>query len=404
MTYKSELQKASFRGIEFGIKDIDTTIGRRTIFHEYPSRDDAYAEDMGRKGREFSINAFVMVPNDFSLSKQLKSALEDYATPGTFVHPTLGIFTVTPKECIHRYVNTDGGIEYFSVTFVETVGNNYPQVTADTQSLTRANVNSMLSDSENFFASKFRVSGYSDFIANSAIDKLNTFVTQFRGLINFGSARNGNPTQYSRLISRLNTFSDNIPSLVFQPSDLASQVNQLNADLNESFRGNLGLANLIQQRLWKYGDDFIAIIATTTLRGVEGDNQTQIVLLIKNSVLAELIRNVTFMTFASVEDATAARESVTDRAFDQLLELGNDFDDDMYRSLQTALTSMIKDVQARSAAAKNTQHFLIKDSMPALCLAYEYYADATEDEDIVNRNKVINPLFVPPNTEVAVVL
>lgn len=404
MSYKDELQPASFRGVRFGIRDVDTTIGRRNVLHEYPMRDAPYSEDLGKKAREFNVNAFVMNPNDYNASKQLKSALEDYATPGTFIHPSLGAFTVVPRQCTHRYSNQEGGIEYFNVVFVETADNNFPEVTVDTRTNVRNRVTDYLSESVTYFASKFKVDGYSDFIAENAISNLNSYVSKFRGLINFGSAKSQNPTAFSKLISRLDKFSNNIPTLIFDPSSLAQQMNDLNQDLNASFRNDIALANLIQQRLWKYGDDFVLIIATTNLREIENTNQEQLIILVRNSVIAELIRNVSYTTFASAEDAANTRDNVDEKAHQQLLELADNFDDAIFTSLTDSLTAMIKDIQARAAAAKNTQYFLVSDPLPALCVAYEYYEDASQDADVIARNNIINPCFVPPNTEVAIVI
>lgn len=404
MEYKNKLLQASFRGISFGVQDIETTLGRRTVLHEYPLRDDPYSEDLGRKAREFSINAFVINKNDYAASKALASVLEDFDTPGTLVHPTLGAIQVVPTSCRHRYSNQEGAIEYFNVSFTETLGNNFPNVVIDTQSFARRSVNQFLTDSTSYFSSKFGVSGYSDFIANAAIDKLEQFSTKFRGLVNFGSARNGNPTNYSKLIARLNDFESNIPDLVFTPDELANEVNNLNKDLNASFTDDLELAMLIQRRLWEYGDDFLVIIGTTNLRDVERQNQQQLILLVRNSVLAEMVRNASLMNFASSEDAIATRDDIDTRGWEQLEELANDFDDAIYTSLLTTLNSMIQDIKQRSINAGSIRSFLITDPMPALKLAYQYLNDASRDDEIIDRNNIINPLYVPANTQIKVVV
>lgn len=403
MNYKTKLLRASFRSIAFGVRDINTTMGRRTVLHEYPLRNEPYAEDLGRKAREYTINAFVMNPDDYTQSQQLASALEDYDTPGTLVHPTLGAIQVIPKECTHIYSATEGGIEYFTVVFVETLGNQLPSIGIDTQSFARNRANQLLTDSAGFFASNFQVSGYADFIAASAISNLNSFARKFRGLINFGSARNGNPAQYSRLIASLNDFASDIPELVFDPQELADRLNQLNKDFNASFVANLTLAMLIQARLWEYGDDFGVILATTNLRAIEGNNQNLIIYLVKASVIAEMVRNVSQMTFASEEDAVQIRDSVDEKGWELLEELADNFEDDIYTSLLTTLNSMIQDVKNRTDSAANIRTYLTGDKLPMLRLAYEYLGDASRDQEMIDRNKIINPLFVPPQTPIKVV-
>jgi prophage DNA circulation protein len=403
LQYKNKLQEASFRGVKFGVKDVNTTIGRRTLLHEYPMRDDPYAEDLGRKAKEFQINAFVMNPNDYTQSKALESALSDYSSAGTLVHPTLGQFQVMVKECTHVTNMQEGGIEYFQVTFVETLGNNFPNISIDTQSLIRNRVNSFIDTSNAYFASNFKTAGYPDFIANSAINNLNVFTNKFRGLVNFGSARNGDPSSYSRLIAQLNSFENSIPQLISDPKTLASQINQLNSDLNASFSDNIALAMLIQGRLYEYGDDFLIIVPTTNLREIELLNQNQLIYLIKASSIAMMVKNVSLTSFASADDAISTRDSIDNRAWPLLQTLADNFADNIYNSLEDVITAMVSDIRVRSTNAATTRTYKIADSLPALVLAYEFLSDATKDSDLIARNNVINPLFVPANSDVKVV-
>lgn len=403
LQYKDKLMPASFRGVPFGIRDVNTTIGRRSILHEYPKRDEPYAEDLGRKAKEFQINAFVMNPNDFTASKALASALSDYSTPGTLVHPTLGQFQVVVKECTQTYSNQEGGIEYFAVTFVETIGNNFPNVSIDTQSRIRNSVNSLISTANQYFASTFKVAGYPDFVAQAAINNLNAFTTKFRGLINFGSARNGNPSNYSKLIANLNIFNSNIPQLVNTPFTLAQTINQLNSDLNDSFVDNLSLAMLIQSRLYEYGLDFLIVLPTTNLREIEGNNQNQLIYLIRASVIAMMVRNVSLMDFASADDAISARDSIDEKAWSLLQTLADTFNDEIYNSLTDVVTAMVQDIRIRSTNSATTRTYSIADSLPAVVLAYEFLGDATQEDELVARNNVANPLFVPAQSEVKVV-
>lgn len=403
LQYKNKLQDPSFRGVTFGIQDINTTIGRRSILHEYPNRNDPYAEDLGRKAKEFQINGFVMCPNDFTQSKAVQSAFSDYSTPGTFVHPTMGQFQVVVRDGSFRFTNQEGGIEYFTVTLIETLGNNFPNVSVDTQSKIRNSVNSLLNTANNYFASSFKVAGYPDFLAQNAVSNLNSFSTKFRGLINFGSARNGNPTAYSKLIASLNDFNAEIPTIVNDPLRLAQTINQLNSDLNNSFSNNLKLAMLIQSRLYEYGIDFLIILPTTNLREIEGNNQDQLIYLIRASVIAMMVRNVSLMDFASADDAIEMRDSIDAKAWPLLQTLANTFNDDIYNSLTDVVTAMVQDIRIRSTNSATTRTYQIADSLPALVLAYEFLGDASQDSALVARNNVANPLFVPANSEVKVV-
>ena len=57
MSWREQLQIASFRGVEFKVDSHSISGGRRVEVHEYPLHDTLYAEDLGRKARECSFDA-----------------------------------------------------------------------------------------------------------------------------------------------------------------------------------------------------------------------------------------------------------------------------------------------------------------------------------------------------------
>src|SRR4051812_39444914 len=133
MSWKDQLVPASFRGVTFGVLDTDIVFGRRNQLHEYPLRDEPYAEDLGKKAREYTINAFVIGDDYISSRDALISAIEDNDSPGTLVHPTLGTKSVVPKDCRVIYSNQEGRMERFTLTFVEAGSNEFPSSLFDTE-------------------------------------------------------------------------------------------------------------------------------------------------------------------------------------------------------------------------------------------------------------------------------
>ena len=51
---------ASFRGIAFHVESGTLSGGRRTVVHEYPKRNDPYAEDMGRHASRWSLTGYLI--------------------------------------------------------------------------------------------------------------------------------------------------------------------------------------------------------------------------------------------------------------------------------------------------------------------------------------------------------
>lgn len=84
-----QLQPGSWRGCGFVLDSGDTAAGRRVAIHEYPYRDDAWAEDLGKLPRRFTIQAFIVGDDVYQQRDAMLRACEEAGT-GTLVHPTLG--------------------------------------------------------------------------------------------------------------------------------------------------------------------------------------------------------------------------------------------------------------------------------------------------------------------------
>lgn len=87
--WQLRLQPGSWRGIGFVLDAGDTHAGRRVAIHEYPYRDTAWAEDLGKLPRRFNIQAFLTGEDVYSQRDAFVGACEQPGS-GTLVHPTMG--------------------------------------------------------------------------------------------------------------------------------------------------------------------------------------------------------------------------------------------------------------------------------------------------------------------------
>ena len=84
-----QLQPGSWRGCGFVLDAGETAAGRRVAIHEYPYRDDAWAEDLGKLPRRFTVQAFIVGDDVYAQRDAMLRAVEQSGA-GTLVHPTLG--------------------------------------------------------------------------------------------------------------------------------------------------------------------------------------------------------------------------------------------------------------------------------------------------------------------------
>lgn len=133
--WRSRLRPASFRGVRFHVDSAVRDSGRRIVSHEFPKRDLGYAEDMGRRAREFTIRAYLIVyphenPNDDPAEAVLKKrnyipqrdvlirALE-VEGPAELELPLLGRLIVVCQRYRITEETKYGGYCVFDLTFIE---------------------------------------------------------------------------------------------------------------------------------------------------------------------------------------------------------------------------------------------------------------------------------------------
>src|SRR6266436_2920739 len=119
-------EPASFRGVIFHVDTGARSSGRRGVVHEYPKRNDPYAEDMGRMARRFQFSGYLIYrPSNpiyeyTSQRKKLYEALENDDI-GRLNHP---VFVPGGMQALcERYSMTEsrerGGYTTFEMQFVE---------------------------------------------------------------------------------------------------------------------------------------------------------------------------------------------------------------------------------------------------------------------------------------------
>lgn len=132
---RSDLQPASYNGVEFHVEQSARNSGRRNALHEFPRRDTPYAEDMGRRARKFSVSAYIIGPNFAAIRDELIEQLELEGN-GILMLPTDQAFD-TRQVLVDSYSvvekRTQGFYVEVDMVFVEAGEDLSEQMTQDTQ-------------------------------------------------------------------------------------------------------------------------------------------------------------------------------------------------------------------------------------------------------------------------------
>lgn len=116
--WRTALRPASFRGVPFYVESDEADYGRRLVVHQFPNRDAPFVEDMGEAAPHYSFHAYVAGDAALGLKAALVGACRRRG-PGTLVLPTDGGVTVRCKSCKRSQELDRQGYIAFKLEFVD---------------------------------------------------------------------------------------------------------------------------------------------------------------------------------------------------------------------------------------------------------------------------------------------
>jgi prophage DNA circulation protein len=129
-----QLQPGSWRGVGFVLDAGDTAAGRRVAIHEYPYRDTAWAEDLGKLPRRFTIQAFMVGDDCYQQRDAMLRAVEQSGS-GVLVHPTLGSISCVLLEFACADRRERGRVVELQFSFIVAGDVQYPSTATATAQL-----------------------------------------------------------------------------------------------------------------------------------------------------------------------------------------------------------------------------------------------------------------------------
>ena len=422
---------ASFRGVPFWVETSDLSVGRRTVTHQYPQRDEPFTEDLGRAAREYRFSAFVLGDDYIEQAKKLREALEK---PGaaTLVHPEFGEIQVVAQPGASMSFSQSMRRVNFSLAFVEAGLNAFPTPEGASQQASRAAADQVSEAAADSFEDSLTLDDIEDFvqdalngdlldaldiISNSEIAKVLDFADRVSDLANDAiSLVRGGPKAFamklmgalglSRLATTVAGWQRVGKSLCALADDLRgdddepiySTVKPKSAEVIESNRRAVyslcrqavlvqavGVSTLI-------GTDVDSTVASSSILPDEGEA------VVDSGTGATEVGTVTSSgSFSSsptisYDEMLEARERIVGRLEEEMLDVE---DDQVFMALREAATAVSKDLSSRAEEQARLYDFDAGAALPSCVTAMELYGDATRAQEIVVRNGVTNPLFCP---------
>lgn len=363
---------ASFRGVPFFVNTAERSGGRKLVIHEYPKRDDPYAEDLGRKARTFPIEGYVLGSDYLSQRDALLDALEAPGT-GTLKHPYYGTMTVAVGEFRVRETSQDGGMASFSFEVTQTPSSPIqPTAVADTTATTLSAAQSLRATLSASFLAAYKPG----VIMTEVVEALTLATTAIAATVD---AVNATAQQLAQVSTLAQGLINDVDAVARSPQDVVDQLS--------------GLFDLLTTTAVKSVYEFNAGTrppATTKNRVIEQANFDSLVALVQRLTVCRLAEITVGETFVSFDDAVAARESVTDLLDDQAEVAA----DDTYPQIVALRAAVCAAVPGPDGDLPRLVTYTPNITVPSLVLAYRLYKSVDLEPDLIARNDQANPAFV----------
>ncbi len=383
MSWRDNLQPASFRGVPFHDEGVDRTYGRRVKTHEYPGGEEPYHEDLGAMTETISFPAYVLEPDHLNKAARLRDAINKPG-PGMLVHPYYGEIQVIAKEASERFSTRDGGMARFQLRFERAGPNRNPSARIDTTSLVATKATAINSMAATNFAEKFTIHGSPGWVDISAQEDMGVVLDDVAVSASNAITAAGD---LADLAFSLSDMRQNAATLVRDPLALATT-------LSTTMQHADGISPMLKMATTTLNLGTIA--ATTPSRLIQSNNRKALVELLNNVALSGAMRSVPTANFKTTADAYSARDEIAVQVDRLSLTASND----MVRALSSGLAAVTRHVSSTAPSLPRLISISPTMTRPALAHAYDLYGDDVSQviakaNQITTRNKLRHPGFVP---------
>lgn len=400
-TYHSQLRRASYRGIAFEVPDDESTFGQRFSRHEFPGRDGATHEPLGLKPQSFRVTAVVAGADFLARADALEAALKK-PEAGLLLHPYYGERMVVAVDPRRQHSAADVGLVRFDIEFEAYDDPQYPSAARDTAAALNTTAAGLFRAVEEAFNNRFKWSGIPDFLVDDALGRATDFMNDFDGLLSGGGVR--------AIVGALPRFAGLDAGLASRVTGFFKALSGLARPAARPMIGTTAAALPAAQR-----KSIVTALASASDISVAADGQPVTATsatriqnaaaldgLFRGSALAAMGAAARYMAYESREEALAFRNASAARLERLTDDYGRAGWDDAWHSAGLMKAALSRDINERIGRLPHTLKIRTLAVRPSMALANRLYGDDpaalfARAEDIVRRNRVRHPGFVPAN-------
>lgn len=389
MGWREQYRQASFRNVPFFVGRADSSFGRRKVVHEFPGQDKPVVEDLGRSAREFAVEGYALGDDYLAQRDRIKDAVEKEG-PGILIHPYYGKMRVECSQVSIQDNVRELNMVRFTFTFVESGEPLVPERILDTvTNLQNAKVSALSTVNEAF------KSAYSLVRKPYAAYK-NALNTIDSGLAIIESAKNV-VASIPNFETLLNDVKDRARTLVSNAEELGDAFLELipfgSFPDDEIFAAD-------EDNSRTQFDEMKKLFNLDPDEEAEDDDPAQIFSLMFQQMAVITAAGLTgLIEYDSLDDAEEIQDVLLSK-MDELQE--GEMADEVYETFRTLREAVIADSDERGKSLARLTSYKPNQSTPAITIAQSLYSDIEQEQDIIDRNKIQHPGFVPGSISIEV--
>lgn len=390
MSWLDNYREAKFRSAAFVVPSGENTGGRRSAVHEFPGRDVPYVQDMGRKARHHNIEAYI-VDEDYQVGKNALIAALEAPGKGKLVHPYLGTLDVQCLTYSYSETVTEMGMVRFSIQFVEAGKLQNPNTVIDTTSDVASKKATALEKIKVALANSYSIARVPFSVSQNAIASIDKGLTVIEDAKKTVSA----VSDFKRLLE--NT-AGSLIALAYDAVELGQNFVELmtygtnDDDTSPATADNAKRQIDEMRKMWDFQSVDILM---------DDDPSVIFANFIQQSAVINALGLISYIEFDSLDAAIALRDEIFVKLETILLSIT---DDELYLSLYNLQTSVIQDIDNRGSTLARLGSHTLNISLPAVVVSHSLYGNIDQEFDILARNNIDHPLFVPGSQPLEVLI
>lgn len=391
------LWKASYKGTPFFVERDEEEGGRRIVIHKFPMRDTPYLEDLGEDQRNFCVTAYVASDSADTDAGTLIATCA-LTGAGTLVLPTHGPLTVRCLTFRRQRSKDKHGYICFELNFVREGASSALASVAMLANGVFVAADAIATTIAASFVANTSIAEQSNFVVAAAVDGVQNAVSTIDAI------RTTNPVDPAVSATQrdaIQTIFNEAPTLIEDPVNIGTLPTGVVAAARAVADGMPAASA---------ASAFEAVVTDPTLnvtiadsyptpsRQAAAQNDAAAKQLLLLAALTAYCEAIAQLPLSDRQSAITLRANVSEYV-EAILENIPPEDIDLFNAIEDLRNSTVKYL---STAIINLAPVVTVEanlSLPSLYWAWRLYADPNRSTELVARNLVPHPSFMPPTFE-----